>query len=150
MGFLKPDAGIITGVPRKISVVFQEDRLAEDFGAVANVRMAVGNSLSRKEAEQHLSNLGLEGSLYQPVRELSGGMRRRVALARAILYGGDLFLLDEAFKGLDVQTRRMAREYVKRHTAGKTVVAVTHEEDEARFWGGRLIRLSAPDRTEKT
>ena len=83
MGFLRVDGGRVSGVPHHQSAVFQEDRLCEDFSAVSNVRAVCGRRVSKEEITAHLARLGLAGSLSQPVRELSGGMRRRVAIARA-------------------------------------------------------------------
>ena len=87
----------------------------------------------------HLSQLGLAGSLRQPVRELSGGMRRRVCLARAVLSGAEAIFLDEPFKGLDEETRRTAMDYLKDACAGKTLVVVTHEPAEAEYLGGTIL-----------
>ena len=143
MGFLQPDSGSIAGVPEKIAAVFQEDRLCDDFSPVSNVRAVTGKRVPTEEIEAHLKELGLGESLHVPARTLSGGMRRRVALARAVLYGGDLIIMDEAFKGLDEENRRIAMEYVRAHTKGKTVLAVTHDAEEAAYLGGNLIRMEA-------
>ena len=73
------------------------------------------------------------------MRELSGGMRRRVALLRALLAEWDFLALDEPFKGLDAETRREVIREVRARTAGKTVLLVTHEEEEAELMGARVI-----------
>ena len=131
LGLETPDGGEITDRPATMAAVFQEDRLCEDFSAAANLRLVVGKD---PRISTHLEELGLTACAHQPVRELSGGMRRRVAIARAVLFPADAVLLDEPFKGLDETTRLGVMEYVKRHTAGKTVLLVTHEEAEAAFF----------------
>lgn len=141
MGLEAPDSGEILGMDgRKISAVFQEDRLCEAICAASNLRL-VSPALSRQKAEQALSALGLSGSLRQPVRELSGGMKRRVALLRALLADYDILLADEPFQGLDQNTRQQAMEYFRESTAGKTVILVTHQRDEAEFLGQELFQL---------
>ena len=139
-GLLSPDEGTVEGVPDKIAFVFQEDRLCEDFSALSNIRMVTKNR-TKEEILQHLEELELRGEASLAVREFSGGMRRRVALARAICADADLLLLDEPFKGLDPELRIRVIDYVKRHTEGKTVICVTHEEAEAVLLGGRIIEL---------
>ena len=139
-GLLSPDEGTVEGVPDKIAFVFQEDRLCEDFSALSNIRMVTKNR-TKEEILQHLEELELRGEASLAVREFSGGMRRRVALARAICADADLLLLDEPFKGLDPELRIRVIDYVKRHTEGKTVICVTHEETEAVLLGGRMIEL---------
>ena len=139
-GLLSPDEGTVEGVPDKIAFVFQEDRLCEDFSALSNIRMVTKNR-TKEEVLQHLEELELRGEASLAVREFSGGMRRRVALARAICADADLLLLDEPFKGLDPELRIRVIDYVKRHTEGKTVICVTHEETEAVLLGGRMIEL---------
>jgi len=108
-GLEEPDAGEIlffNPSQPKISIVFQEDRLLPHLSARENVAL-VGNDHQQDlvRADQILDQLGLEDCKTQKVNELSGGMKRRVALARALLYGGDIFLLDECFAGLDKKTR---------------------------------------------
>ena len=76
-GLETPDSGQITDLPERIAYVFQEDRLCDGFSAVDNIRLVTGKALGEGEIRRHLEELGLAGSLDQPVRELSGGMRRR-------------------------------------------------------------------------
>ena len=92
---------------------------------------------------RHLEELGLAGSARLPVSQLSGGMRRRVAIARAVCAGPQLLLLDEAFKGLDDQCRRDTVAYIRRHTPGASLLCVTHDPEEAALLGGRCLDLSA-------
>ena len=134
-GLLPPDSGSIANMPQKIAFVFQEDRLCEDHTPVGNVKMATGKTKTKDEIITHLTDLGLENDLNKPVKEFSGGMKRRVAIARAVCYDADLIILDEPFKGLDAALLENVVNYVKRHTAGKTVVLVTHNDIEAEMMG---------------
>ena len=142
-GLTKPDLGTVTGAPEKIAFVFQEDRLCEDFSAVSNIRLVTGRSMPAEDIIRHLGELELSESAMLPVRDLSGGMKRRVALARAVCSGPDLLILDEPFKGLDPDLKLKVIEYIKRHTAGKTVICVTHDPAEAELMGGRVIDLDS-------
>lgn len=139
MGFLTPDSGYIENLPEKVSAVFQEDRLCEDFSALSNVSMVLTEQ-SEKPVEL-LTKLGLGADLNKPVRTLSGGMKRRVAIARALCYDGDLLILDEAFKGLDEETRKTVIDVVRQETAGKTVIAVTHDPEEADCLSDNIIKM---------
>lgn len=138
-GLEQPDSGTLSGVPEKKSMVFQEDRLCENATAWANLHLCAPK-LTKEQAQIGLSALGLTDLNTQPVREFSGGMKRRVAILRALFAVYDLLLADEPFKGLDEETRQRTMEYFRAHTAGKTVVLVTHEETEASFFGN-VIRL---------
>lgn len=141
-GLRRPDAGTITGVPERIAMVFQEDRLCGEFSPVWNIRLAANRP--EDEIRAHLAELGLAVEADSPVETLSGGMKRRVTVARAVLCGGDLLLLDEAFRGLDGETLRETVAYVRRHCAGKTILCATHNETVAALLGGRIVRLDAP------
>jgi NitT/TauT family transport system ATP-binding protein len=142
MGLFPADSGSIRGLEnRRISAVFQEDRLCESFSAVTNVRLPGGQGASRERAIAHLSALGLANSLSQPVRELSGGMRRRVAVARAILAGGEVFLLDEPLNGLDEQSKATTAAYILEHTKGAGVIMVTHSRAEVELMNGSLLLM---------
>ena len=84
------------------------------------------------QAEKLLLALGIPAeSLSQPVSAFSGGMKRRVALCRALLADYDVLTLDEPYKGLDEETRERVMRLVAAHTAGRTVILVTHAPEEA-------------------
>ena len=141
LGLETPTGGTVTGLPDRISAVFQEDRLCPAFSAVTNVSSALGRQASRREIVTLLMELGLSDALCKPVRELSGGMQRRVAIARSLLCPADLYIMDEPFKGLDEDTRRAVMDTVLARTKGKTVLVVTHDPEEAAYLGGRVLRM---------
>ena len=82
-----------------------------------------------------------EDAIDQPVRTLSGGMRRRVALARALAAEGDVLVLDEPFAGLDAETERQAAEVIAANRAGRTLVLVSHSS-EAQLRDFRTLSLT--------
>ena len=141
LGLETPTGGAVTGLPDRVSAVFQEDRLCPAFSAVANVALALGRQVPKGEIVSLLSELGLGDALQKPVRELSGGMQRRVSIARSLLCPADLYLMDEPFKGLDEDTRKTVMDTVLARTRGKTVLAVTHDPEEAAYLGGRIVRM---------
>lgn len=138
-GLETPDSGQITDLPERIAYVFQEDRLCDGFSAVDNIRLVTGKALGESEIRRHLEELGLAGSLDQPVRELSGGMRRRVVISRAVCFGADLLLLDEPFKGLDDEARQQTADYILRHRGAAAILCVTHDREDAAALGGADI-----------
>ena len=138
-GLEAPDSGQITDLPERIAYVFQEDRLCDGFSAVDNIRLVTGKALGEGEIRRHLEELGLVGSLDQPVRELSGGMRRRVVISRAVCFGADLLLLDEPFKGLDDEARQQTADYILRHRGAAAILCVTHDREDAAALGGADI-----------
>ncbi len=121
-GLLKPDSGQIVSTGR-YSMVFQEDRLCMDYSAVKNVEMVIGDP---KRAQRALENLLEAEALHKPCRELSGGMKRRVALVRAMEAESDYVLLDEPFTGLDADTKASVEEYIRKKQNGRTIIIVTH------------------------
>ena len=141
MGLETPDAGTVIARPRRMAVLFQEDRLLETLTVGLNLRLALGRDYEEKQAEACLAALGLPNSLRLTVSTLSGGMKRRVALARALLYPAPLLVLDEPFQGLDEDTRRRAIEAVRRSARGRAALVVTHDPEDVRLLGGRLVRL---------
>lgn len=130
MGLQKPDSGAVHMPPgTRLSAVFQEDRLLKQMTAPANI--ALVSPASRKEIDALLTELGIDAeSLPLPISSYSGGMKRRVALARALLAGFDVLFLDEPYKGLDEDTRARVMAIVERFTQGKTVLMVTHDPAE--------------------
>ena len=140
LGLETPDEGVISGVPERKAAVFQEDRLCPGVSPVENVLLVTGKE-KEAEARSLLTELGLGDSLDLPCAELSGGMRRRAAIARALLAEGELLTLDEPFKGLDEQNRRAAAALVLRHRRGRTLLYVTHEREEAALLGGEILQI---------
>lgn len=141
MGLVGYDSGVMTGVPEAKSAVFQEDRLCEPFNAVSNVRLVCGKKIKKQDIIAHLARIGLKDDLSKPARELSGGMRRRVAIVRAILAKSDILFLDEPFKGLDVETKKNVMDYLVENTIGKTTVIVTHDMEDVQALGGHVITM---------
>ena len=135
MGFEQADSGRMQGFDGlRFSAVFQEDRLCDNLTPVSNLRL-VSPALSVQDAADALRGVGLSDCLAQPVRELSGGMRRRVAILRAVLADYDLLFLDEPFKGLDEETKALVMADTRRRCAGRTVLLVTHDPDELTAMG---------------
>lgn len=141
LGLEIPDAGTVTGRPDRCSAVFQENRLFESFSALSNLS-AVAKRGDKALLLQHLAELGLEESAHAPVSTLSGGMKRRVAIARAVLVPGELLVLDEPFTGLDRETKELVLSYVKRHTKGRTLVLVTHDPAERDALADQVIDMT--------
>ena len=131
MGLEKPDSGTIEGLDGvRISAVFQEDRLCGGFGAAANLRLCAPE-LTDAQVKEALEAFSLGGTEDKPVSAFSGGMKRRVALLRALLADYELLILDEPFHGLDEELREKIMEETCRRSRGKTVIMVTHDPYEA-------------------
>ncbi len=123
----------------QFSVVFQEDRLCEGISVRKNIAMV--SDVSDKVITEALSELGLENCLNTRVSELSGGMKRRVAILRGLLANSNILILDEPFKGLDTDNKIAVMEYVKKKTSDKTVLLITHDLSEAEFFDSEIINL---------
>ncbi len=142
MGVLNADSGkILHEKPLKRSAVFQENRLCENLTSSANIRLVTGKRLSSADIHKELAAVALADCADKPVRELSGGMKRRVALLRALLCDYDVLFLDEPFKGLDDDTKRIVMDYTKAKTAGKTVIMVTHDIAECNVLADNIVTL---------
>ena len=142
LGLIKPDSGEMKGCKnKKIGAVFQEDRLIEHWDAVRNIELVCENSVSREQIELELSKVGLEDVKQKPVKDFSGGMRRRVALVRAMLAGSDILIMDEPFKGLDEELKNQVMDYVRDNTHNKTVIIVTHDKEEVHRLDADLITM---------
>lgn len=141
MGLEEADSGCITGLEgKRFSAVFQEERLCEYMTAVDNICL-VTPELDAGSVVQEMDRLGLGDCCAQPVSQLSGGMRRRVSILRALLAAYDVLCLDEPFKGLDDARKEQTLAYVKQKAAGRTVLFVTHDEKEALALGAEVILL---------
>ena len=140
MGLDKNFSGTIDGLDnKKISVVFQENRLLET-GSIKDNLTVVNSNLD--ECERVIEALEMKDFFYSSVASLSGGMKRRVALARALLYGGDIYIFDEPFKGMDLQTKEKAMKLTKEKISKKTCIFVTHDLEEAKEFADRIVTFS--------
>lgn len=140
MGLEKPDSGQMRGVPERFSAVFQEDMLSPAYSALTNACAACPGD--KKRAEEHLRALGLGENEKTLAGELSGGMARRVALARAMLSPGGAVLMDEPFTGMDAETRAAAIAYILREARGRTLIIVTHDDKDAGRLGAAVLELA--------
>ena len=138
LGLERPDSGNFTGNVRW-AAVFQEDRLLEHLDAMENLRFVLGSALDESAANVLLTELGLGDTAGKPVREFSGGMKRRLALARALLAPSDALALDEPFTGLDEENRARCQALIRRMAPGKPVLLVTHDPADVR--DAALLRL---------
>lgn len=140
MGLLRPNSGEVCGVPPVFSAVFQEDRLCESFSAVRNLTLA---HISETAARRALEELGLGEQEDIPVKAFSGGMKRRTAIARAVLAPGGALLLDEPFRGLDGAARCRAASFILSELRGRTLIAVSHDADDAALLDGTIMDIKA-------
>ncbi len=125
LGSLKADSGSVDTNGAKISAVFQEDRLVPALTALQNVELVS----TKSEALNRLKQVKLADSKLKYPHELSGGMKRRVALARALAYGGDVLLLDEAFTGIDDPLAREIISELCQEYKDKLIIAVSHRPE---------------------
>lgn len=130
-GFLQPDAGEIALFSDRISAVFQENRLLPWYTVYQNIALAARRPVGREEVEALLRRLCMPGELDSLPGSLSGGMARRVALARALLSESDILLLDEPFKGVDMACKRQCEKTLQALSGGRLTLLVTHDPGEA-------------------
>ena len=142
LGLEKADSGAVTALADcRWSAVFQEDRLLPQLSAEGNLRFALGTAYDERDAAALLARLGLGDVGEKRVRDYSGGMKRRLALARALLAPCDALVLDEPFTGLDEENRAAAWQCIREKAGGKPVILVTHDPADATGEDCCLIRL---------
>lgn len=141
LGLERPDSGTLVGTDIRWAAVFQEDRLLKGLDAVGNLRFALGADYDAAAADAMLAALGLEQADGKAVRDYSGGMRRRLALARALLAKSDAIALDEPFTGLDGENRQRAVEAIRRAAETKPVLLVTHDRADLDALDAHVVAL---------
>ncbi len=152
-GLLQPDKGSIQygakkGYIYQCSMVFQEGRLLENLSVKSNIHLVTEN-LSDAELQKLFASLGLIPDTLEAysvfvrkkVCSLSGGEKQRLAIARALLAKYDVLLLDEPFTGLDENSKEQVAAYMREHSEGKTVIMVTHDEEEAVLLNADVYQL---------
>lgn len=130
---LEKHTGTVTGAGR-ISYLFQEPRLFPWYTAEENVAIVSDDNT----AHTLLTAVGLKREYLAYPSQLSGGMQRRVALARALAAPFDTLLLDEPFAGLDEKTAQSVLSLIWENAQGKTVLLVTHDRYLAEKMDGQL------------
>ena len=135
-GLITPDAGTITGRPERISLMFQDDRLFPWITVLQNIEIVCDD---RERAMHFLRAVELEKEAGSRPGSLSGGMRRRVALARALSYPSDLLLLDEPFKGMDLPL--VARLAPLIQELKIPVILSSHSPEEQEIIGGNVFPM---------
>ena len=155
-GFLGADGGTIevngkavTGPGVDRGIVFQEYALFPWLTVAQNIRygLEMSGTPGRQCAEiveRLVRTIGLQGFEHRFPRELSGGMKQRVAIARTLAYDPKILLLDEPFGALDALTREGMQDELLRlwQATRKTVVMVTHDVNEAVYLSGRVLVMS--------
>ena len=137
----RPDSGTVTGIdPRKIAVLFQEDRLFPHRTVAQQLTDVLGRE-RRSELARWLALAELTEEADALPRQLSGGMCRRLALVRALALGGELYVLDEPFTGIDLPRRERLMAALR--TLEKPVLLVSHEAEIAAM-ADHVIRLDGP------
>lgn len=125
--------GVISGNSDSISYVFQEDRLLEWMDVYENITFPIKESLSELEVQQAVDTMirhvGLAEHVHKTPSQLSGGMQRRVALCRGVLFPSEILLMDEPFKGLNEEMKlNLAKQFLSMAKRQERIVIIsTHD-----------------------
>ncbi len=155
-GLIPPSSGTVyfndapvTGPGRERTIIFQDYGLFEWKNVVENVEIGLkakglGKLERRRVAQRYIDLVHLDGAEFKYPKHLSGGMKQRAAIARALAVDPECILMDEPFAALDSQTRLLLQEEIMDiwQEAKKTVVLVTHSAEEAILLSDRVLVLS--------
>lgn len=143
MGLDTADGGTVTITGgNRFAAVFQENRLCETFSPLENVMMVLGRSADREELRKDLGRILPLECLERPVSTLSGGMKRRAAICRAMLADSDGIIMDEPFTGLDQETKQTVIDYIKERLHGRMLLVSTHQTEDISLFKGKVIQLT--------
>ena len=141
-GLEKPSAGSIESNYRKVAVSFQEPRLIPWLDCEENLKFVLPkNNIDLSLINSILSALDMENAKKLLPDELSGGMKQRISLARALLVGADLLLLDEPFSALDSESKSRIYPLIKSANPKGLTVVITHDIEEARALDAKILLL---------
>lgn len=160
-GLLKPADGTVSidgqpvrGVQNDIGYLFQQDALLPWKTAIENVELGpmfkgVGAAERREQSMRWLAKVGLKGFEHRYPHQLSGGQRKRVQMAQALITGPKVILMDEPFSALDIHTRHLMQNELLRlwQEERRAVVMITHDLEEAIALGDRVVVLAAGPRS---
>ena len=138
MGLEKADGGSVEGIPEKKSAVFQEDRLLPWCTAGENIMISARN---RKAASAMTEAAGLCEYLDYYPNEMSGGMRRRTAIARAAAFDGDIYILDEPFTGIDDERKEKICVCLRKLVRNKICLMASHDIRDAELMGAGILKI---------
>lgn len=141
-GLIKPDSGWIeSDMDLRPSIVFQEDRLIPWLTVGENLNLILHNLEQTRLWLQRIQMADQENSYPH---QLSGGMKRRVALARALAFESNLLLLDEPFQGMDTILKESLYPWIRKVGEEKPVVLVTHDEREQQSLANTIFYVDGP------
>lgn len=144
VGLEKPYKGNVSGIERP-SVVFQEDRLIPHLSLEKNIMLPLkkGDKAAEAKVRELLAEVGLGDVLSKKVRDLSGGMKRRAAIVRAVAFDGDSLILDEPFNGIDGDNKRKVAAVIKREflDKNKPVLMVSHIPSDAELLSADIFKM---------
>ena len=137
-GLTKANGGSIIGNEGRISYVFQEDRLLEQLSAKENIMLTARN---RKAADSFIEAAGLSECIDMYPADMSGGMKRRTAIARAVAFDGGIMLLDEPFNGIDAGRKKATDGSLKNFVSAKLCIMVTHDRTDAGLMDAEIFEI---------
>ncbi len=146
-GLEKPSEGVIGGIKKdtRLSILFQEDRLFPHLSVKQNWKIVSGQ-IKEEDIAAMAEDMGLtREDLDKLPKDLSGGMRRRAAIGRSLLFPADVYLMDEPIQGLDEATRGRVLNAIARRTKGKPLMVITHNEEDAKVLKAKVFRLKEND-----
>ncbi len=136
-GLEKADKGEIQKDAKSISFMFQEDRLIPFVSVLKNITAVC----SEEKALKYLKLMGLENEKDNSPLSLSGGMKRRVSLARALCFDSDLVILDEPFKGLDENLKATICEIIKKESKQRDFIIISHDSEDAELLNAKVMEI---------
>ncbi len=155
-GLVEADEGVIEGSGHHtFSYIFQEDRLLPWATVEENIQLVLESFMEKGKAKDltnhYLSLVNLSDFSNTYPGQLSGGMKQRVSIARAFAYDGDIFIMDEPFKGIDFETKKVLMDYVISYCKGKDKILlfITHDIDEALYMADTIHLFKGPPLTIK-